>query len=144
MMGKQRRRAGAQLSHEEYQSAGNTAPLLERRLTLMSHLESCLGPVLPVRLNPTLPLRDSFSSSLPLSKVNIYQRAQVPERKMYLGDGTAGLELSQKYENWSDFLLMVAAVTSVFLPGSSRHSLNHAAGVGGASSWALEKNRKRP
>lgn len=59
---------------------------------------------------------------------------------MYLGDGTAGLELSQKYESWSDFLLMVAAVTSV----SSHHSLNHAAGVGGASSWALEKNRKQP
>lgn len=48
MMGKQRRRAGAQLSHEEYQSAGNTAPLLERRLTHVTPRElfepSAAGP----------------------------------------------------------------------------------------------------
>lgn len=36
----------------------------------------------------------------------------------------------------SDFLLMVAAV--------SHHSLSHAAGVGGALTWALQKNRKQP
>lgn len=54
---------GAQLSHGEYQHAGNTAPLLQRRLMLMSHLESCSSPVLRVRLNPTFPLRGSFSSS---------------------------------------------------------------------------------
>lgn len=102
---------------------------------LMSHLESRSSPVLRVRLNPTFTAARLVLHLAPLSKVNIYQRAQVLERKMYLGDGAAGLELSQKYESWSDFLLMVAAVTSVFLPESSGHSPNHAAGVGGASSW---------